>query len=198
MSTPATSISVTGKWHSIMPFAMAVLLLCLPLGSTNSEQVDEDRLKALFLYNFANYISWPDSTSQGKISSINYCLLGSSQLNDRMKEITKDETINGKELRVVETVDEQQLSDCNILFIHQPAAGYPAELIQQLASQSVLTVSDHPDFIPVGGTIVLLKKARKIKLVVNLDALDQGQLKVSSKLLRLATRVRPSQEDAKQ
>ncbi|MEW8052339.1 MAG: YfiR family protein [Candidatus Thiodiazotropha sp.] len=198
MSIPDTSISVTGKWYSIMPFAMAVLLLCLSVGSANSEQVDEDRLKALFLYNFANYVTWPDSTFQSQISTINYCLLGSSRLNDRMKEITKDEKINGKELRVVETEDEQQLSDCNILFIHQPAAGYPTELIQQLASQSVLTVSDHPDFIPVGGSIVLLKKARKIKLVVNLDALDQGQLKVSSKLLRLATRVRPSQEDAKQ
>ncbi|MEW8000824.1 MAG: YfiR family protein [Candidatus Thiodiazotropha endolucinida] len=198
MPTPVTSIGATRRWRSVMPLVMAVLLWCLPLPCAVSEQIDEDRLKALFLYNFANYVTWPESTFKNQISPINYCLLGYSRLKASMNEITANEIINGRELRVVSVENEQQLSDCNILFIHQPAAGYPIELIQRLASQSVLTVSDHPDFIPAGGSIVLLKKSHKIKLVVNMDALDQGQLKVSSKLLRLATRVRPSKEGAKQ
>ncbi|MES9862039.1 MAG: YfiR family protein [Candidatus Thiodiazotropha sp. LLP2] len=154
----------------------------------------EHELKAVFLYNFANYITWPDDAFKTPESPFNYCFLGTSRINTSLKAVVANEKIKGKKLQVLELSDESQLSDCHILFIHQIEGGYPTELLQKLAKMSVLTVSDDDSFIPAGGAISLSQKKKKIDLLVSMDIIDRGKLKFSSKLLRLAKRIPKSDE----
>ncbi|MCU7869529.1 MAG: YfiR family protein [Candidatus Thiodiazotropha sp. (ex Lucinoma borealis)] len=170
------------------------LLYLLPSDYAHAESATEHELKAVFLYNFANYITWPESAFQNQDSPFNYCLLGRSRINDSLNAVIKNETIKGRHLRLVEFQHPTQLSECHILFIHQLDEGYPPDLLRQLAAESILTVGDDANFIPAGGAISLLQKARKIDLVISMDAVELARLKVSSKLLRLAKRVRPSSE----
>ncbi|MCU7937599.1 MAG: YfiR family protein [Candidatus Thiodiazotropha sp. (ex Dulcina madagascariensis)] len=178
----------------VRPLALLAMLCGIPSGHNQAETVAEHELKAIFLYNFANYIAWPESAFKKRQSPFNYCLLGESRINTSLKTVAANETVKGRALRVLELDDTEQLSDCHILFVHQRQDGYPSGLMRQLAAESVLTVGDGEAFIPSGGTIGLLKKERRIDLLINMEAIELGQLKVSSKLLRLAKRVRLSRE----
>lgn len=187
----ASRVRMRSFFRTLTLFA---LLCLLPSDYAHAESATEHELKAVFLYNFANYITWPESAFQNKDSPFNYCLLGRSRINDSLNAVIKNETIKGRHLRLVEFQHPTQLSECHILFIHQMVEGYPPDLLRQLAAESILTVGDDANFIPAGGAISLLQKARKIDLVISMDAVELARLKVSSKLLRLAKRVRPSSE----
>ncbi|MCU7873503.1 MAG: YfiR family protein [Candidatus Thiodiazotropha sp. (ex Lucinoma borealis)] len=187
----ASRVRMRSFFRTLTLFA---LLYLLPSDYAHAESATEHELKAVFLYNFANYITWPESAFQNQDSPFNYCLLGRSRINDSLNAVIKNETIKGRHLRLVEFQHPTQLSECHILFIHQLDEGYPPDLLRQLAAESILTVGDDANFIPAGGAIGLLQKARKIDLVISMDAVELARLKVSSKLLRLAKRVRPSSE----
>ncbi|MEL0584553.1 MAG: YfiR family protein [Candidatus Thiodiazotropha sp. (ex. Lucinoma kazani)] len=146
----------------------------MPSDYTHSESVAEHELKAVFLYNFANYITWPESAFQNQDSPFNYCLLGRSRINDSLNAVINNEMIKGRKLRLLEFQQPTQLSQCHIIFIHQQEVGYPPDLIRQLAAESILTVGDDTDFIPAGGAIGLIQEARKIDLVINMDTIELG------------------------
>lgn len=193
MSTAQTAIRIRMR-SFFRTLALLALLCLLPSDYALSESVAEHELKAVFLYNFANYITWPESAFINKDSPFNYCLLGRSRINDSLNAAINNETIKGRKLRLLEFQQPTQLSQCHIIFIHQQDGGYPPDIIKQLAAESILTVGQDSNFILAGGAISLLQKARKIDLVINMDTIELGRLKVSSKLLRLVKRIRPSSE----
>ena len=65
--------------------------------------------------------------------------------------------------------------------------GHRYTLLPLLQGANVLTVGESEDFTERGGMINLARHERRIMLEVNLDALHQAQLKVSSKMMALAT-----------
>mgnify|MGYP006191273469 CR=1 FL=1 len=56
----------------------------------------------------------------------------------------------------------------------------------RLEKRNVLTVGDHADFAARGGMIQMYTDQNKIRLRINLEAVKERNLQVSSKLLRLA------------
>jgi hypothetical protein len=68
------------------------------------------------------------------------------------------------------------------------------ELMEVLKRASVLTVGDSDDFLDLGGVIKLVRRARKVRLEVNVSAADRVQLKISSKLLGVADVVKGKSE----
>jgi hypothetical protein len=59
-------------------------------------------------------------------------------------------------------------------------------LLQQAKTQHILLVSDAENFAAQGGMIQFSLRDNKLKLVVNLNSVKQANLKLSSKLLRMA------------
>jgi predicted DNA binding CopG/RHH family protein len=54
----------------------------------------------------------------------------------------------------------------------------------------VLTVSDLESFETRGGMIALVRKDRRIHPRINIDTVEKSKLKISAKLLNLATVIR--------
>jgi hypothetical protein len=61
------------------------------------------------------------------------------------------------------------------------------DLLSKLRGLNVLIVGESDDFLDAGGMINLVRRGRQITLEVNIDSIRAAQLKVSSKLLALAT-----------
>jgi len=61
------------------------------------------------------------------------------------------------------------------------------DILSALKDANVLTVGETDQFLEQGGMINLARRDRRIGLEVNLDATRQTQLKISSKLMALAT-----------
>lgn len=159
--------------------------------STSSAGVTtaEMRIKVVFLFNFAKFIEWPDSRFSSSHSSVNICLTGSD------RELSVARQLEGKMAkgRVVslELVNlKTNLSHCHILFITQIKKEKITLYVSAAQKKSILTVGQSPYFSDAGGVINLVNVGNKIRFEVNLIEAKKEFLNISSKLLRLARKVR--------
>ena len=77
--------------------------------------------------------------------------------------------------------------DCNILFIAASERRRMPALLSAVASAGVLTVGDTAEFSALGGVIGLQLDGERIRLKVNLPAAEKAKVRISSRVLSLAT-----------
>ncbi len=76
---------------------------------------------------------------------------------------------------------------CHILFIAASEQNRVRSLLSSIAAPGLLTVGDTPDFAAQGGIVELRLEGDHIRLIVNRTAADRAKLKISSRVLSLAT-----------
>jgi hypothetical protein len=79
------------------------------------------------------------------------------------------------------------LEPCHIVFLGRAEQGRFKTVLAKLARLPILTVSDIDDFAQAGGMIGVVEVERSIWFAINLTVARQANLKLSSRLLKLAT-----------
>lgn len=152
----------------------------------------EYQIKAIFLFNFTQFIEWPSSSFTTAQSPIVIGVLGKDPFGNYLEEVLANEKSNGHALVAhhYRTIEELE-SDCQILYINSETPKIES-IITQLKGRHILTVSESPNFIKQGGIVRFYTKDNKIQLQINPEAAKAANLTISSKLLRLAEIVIPS------
>lgn len=153
-----------------------------------SDRFAEREVKAVFVYNFAHYVHWPDTPARRPPEAFRYCVLD-DELATVLEKVVQGETLDGRPLMVVRRVDPKNLAQCHVLYMDRADLASTAnqELVVRAAAAGVLTVSDREDFAAKGGIIALIRKQGRVHPLINLDAAARAQVRISSKLLSLAT-----------
>ena len=86
---------------------------------------------------------------------------------------------------------------CHILFISSSEEKRLAKILEILKDSSVLTVGEMKQFAQSGGMVNFTIKENKIRFEINVDAAVRAELKISSKLLKLAEIVRDERNEEK-
>lgn len=144
----------------------------------------EYQLKAVFLYNFTQFVEWPENAFASQQSPMVIGILGTDPFGHYLEETIAGEKINGHPLLIKHFKNVEEIGDCQVLFINLPESKRDQALVT-LKGKNILTVSDDPDFMKRGGMIRFFTRQEKIKLQVNLEAAKTENLVLSSKLLRL-------------
>jgi hypothetical protein len=144
----------------------------------------EYQVKAVFLFNFAQFVSWP--STQPSDAPLVIGIVGDDPFNSYLDETVRGEKVNNRLLTTQRFRRGRDPRNCNILFISQSERDRAAQIVSSLKGRSVLTVSDIEGFADLGGMIELFTEKNKIHLRINLEAVKAANLKVSSKLLRVA------------
>ncbi|MGA2889614.1 MAG: YfiR family protein [Terracidiphilus sp.] len=148
---------------------------------------DEYRLKAAFLFHFAQLVEWPDDAFDGNSNSLVLCTLEDDALYDELESTIQGKQIGARTIRVRHIHMSQATHGCNILFIGKSEGkGLPLAALRKLP---VLTVGEAEDFVSSGGIIRFYFEQDRIRFDINLGAADSSHLKISSRLLLLATSV---------
>jgi hypothetical protein len=164
---------------------LAVLLLTSHFALSAQPAPDRGyQLKAIFLYNFTQFVEWPSNSFSSEQSPMIIGVLGTDPFGDYLEETIAGEKINGHPLQVKYYKDVEEIAGCQVLFINLPETKRQ-QALAKLKGKNILTVSDDPDFMRRGGMIRFYTKEGKIKLQVNLEATKTESLVLSSKLLRL-------------
>lgn len=163
---------------------LKVILLSITLGfPTKSAIADtettnrEFQLKTAYLFHIAELTEWPSS------ASFTICQLGDSPIKSYLPALN-GQLINGERVQI----NLEQQSDpgsCRIIFISNVGDLNPA-LSEQAKLRHILLVSDVEGFASRGGMLQLALRENKIRIIINLQAIKQAGLKLSSKLLRMA------------
>jgi hypothetical protein len=168
------------------------VLLAGRLVSTHAAEggapVAEDRVKAVFMYNFARFVEWPVPAATAATQQLVLGLWGRvSFQKDLQQAVSQAPAVGGRRLLLRQVGSLAEAGECHILFIAATERARVGELLAQLRGRPILTVSDMERFCEAGGMIGLRKKADTLGTDVNLAVAEGAGLKISAKLLRLST-----------
>jgi hypothetical protein len=155
--------------------------------SAQTQVTREYQIKAVFLFNFTQFIEWPESSFAYSDEPMIIGILGDNPFGSSLNDAITGEKVNGHPLVVKHFEDYAQLGKCHILFINETETNKTEQIAAMLKEQNVLLVSDSSSaFLKLGGMIRLYTRGNQIKLQINLESTRAADLIVSSKLLRLA------------
>ena len=172
-----------------------LLLLC-PLcligssGVLRAQDVDQEfQLKAAFLVNFSRFITWPEQSFSPEQQAINLCVSGKNPFGTTLNAI-ENKTINGHNVRVFYSESLQKLPQCHLLYVSTSEKNELTPLLSHLDHHPVVTVSDIPGFVNVGGSIEFVIKEDRLSFIINNSDLKQRGIQASASMLDLAASVR--------
>ena len=183
--TSAFKKSVIRRWLS----SLCLVVIAWMVSAFNPQKQplsDEYKIKAVFLYNFAQFIEWPASAFPSAEPALVIGVLGDDPFGSYLDETVKGEKINNMPLIISRYQRVSDVGTCHILFVSQSTKEKQEEIISLLKGKAVLTVSDSPNFTRRGGMIRFINEENKIKIRINLEAAKAEDLIISSKLLRIA------------
>jgi hypothetical protein len=169
---------------SVVLFAVA-LHACSGTALAQST-VDEYRMKAAYLFHFAQLVDWPaDSPNEGG-GSLLVCILGDDPFHGELESTVAGKQIGSRILRIRHMRPLQDTRGCNVLFISKREGNRIPSLLANLRGAPVLTVGDADGFLSAGGMIRLFLDGNKVRFEINRQAAESAKLKISSQLLFLA------------
>ncbi len=185
-----------------MPILVTILFSHL-IGSLLGGQVEKTvqehparhyQIKAAYLYNFSQFVEWPDSTFIGSDTPLVIGVVGEDPFGSYLDGIVAGEVVAGHPMSVRRFDLGEEIEDCHILYINVSEVTHAAKIIQNTEGKGILTVSDMPEFLETGGMIQFIAANKKIRFQINPEASESAGLKISSKLLRLAEIVNPNKK----
>jgi hypothetical protein len=158
--------------------------MSFPLG--RAQRPSEYELKAVFLYNFAKFVEWPAEAFPGPSSPIVIGIAGHDPFGAAIDEAVSGKTANGRAIVVRRMKSSEDLRSCHILFIAIAEASRAARILRSTEGASVLTVGEMPHFSRRGGIVNFLIERNHVHFEINKELADRANLKISSRLLKLA------------
>jgi len=169
-------------------------------GATSSQ---EYQVKAAFLYNFLQFIGWPEDKSADNNQPLTIGIVGKDPFGDAFEPIkdkkVKDRNVITKHFESFEELKKsaeegktrkvEMLTKCHLLFICSSEQKNLKEILNLVKDQNVLTVGEMEGFLEAGGIINFLVVENKIRFEINTSAAEQAKLEIRSQLLRLAKRI---------
>jgi len=166
------------------------MVLCLTVWgaadiSAQEHKAGEYQVKALFIYNFINFVDWPVDSSFQSSPTVNVCIVGDDPFDDALNDL-RDETVKGKRvsIRYYRPVDERR--GCHLLFIPAGETNQMENILRFIREQGVLTVGDTVESARQGAVIGFYVEQKRVRFAVNIEAARRAGLKISAKLLKLA------------
>jgi len=173
---------------SMRLLASLLLLLwlgALPVAHAQGGAEEEHLLKAVFVYNFAKFTRWPESSWSDERQPLGLCTVGEDKLLAELERLS-GRAIQGRTVDVVPLQRTGGWENCQVLYIARSEKGRYHTFVESLRGKPVLTVSEIHGFARSGGTIELYRDGEKIRFLINLTAARDAGLEISSRLLSLA------------
>ncbi len=173
---------------------LSVILLLstvLFVGAAEIREAKEYEIKAVFLYNFILFSKWSDSETKNK--NITIGVLGDDVFKDAFTgiegKLIKDKKKHLKIKRFGKYTGNENLRECDLLFISRNEDNNQKKIIESLKAAPVLTVSDTDNFLDQGGMINFVKTGNKIRWKMNDEAIKDSGIRISSQIYRNAIKV---------
>lgn len=142
----------------------------------------EGEVKAAYLYNFARYVTWPDSSFGSPGDPIRICVIGDESFRGVLASTVSEKRVGERPVSAESRASTGASDDCHILYLGSAGVG----AVSGLSRTSIFTVSDSEGFAAAGGIANFVLVGSKVRFEINTGAVEKAGLQVSSRLLRLA------------
>lgn len=148
-------------------------------------QPKEYQVKAAFLFNFAQFVEWPDSVFPSPDGPFYVGVLGDDPFGTALDEVVRGEAISGHKMVVQRSRQMADLKNCQMIFVSKSEKSRVPEILAAAGSRPVLMVGDVSGFARSGGGINFILEGAKVRFEINPGAARTRGLKFNSQLLSL-------------
>jgi hypothetical protein len=144
-------------------------------------------IKAAFIYNFAQFTQWPESAFASSDAPFVLAFIGDSSLGPVLDQVLQGKSIAGHPIVLKHLDSTSQISGCHLLFIPESEESHLDDIFNVIGNQPILTVGETTKFMQAGGIIRFFIADGRIRFEIDPDAADKAALRLSSRLMSLAT-----------
>ena len=163
--------------QSLWVAALSVAILGQP---AQAQSRSTDQLEAAIVFKILKFV---DLTARSK-SSVFFCVERGAQSAPALLSL-KGQRIRDQRL-VVRMVNRNSFAGCDVAYLNETSPAF----IQNARAKGRLVMGRGTRFIDSNGTIGLVKTGGQIRFEINLEEAESAGLKISSRLVRLAARVK--------
>lgn len=166
--------------------AIGLVALCAGLAQAQTQaQPPEDEHEqsvARTVVGILGYTRWPAESPVLRL-----CLVGATDYADGLLQGV-DRTVSHQrlEIRRVAPADLRDLGECEGLYVGQIDDGVWRRLMEQLAGQPLLTISERGELCRIGAMFCLRRRGEGTGFEVSLDSVARSGLRINPKVLQLA------------
>jgi len=167
--------------------AAALIILGAHAGHA-SAVYPEITVKAVFLYRFAGYVSWPASAANARQFTI--AVLGAEDVAEELRRFLPAHPVQGRPARATAIHELAQLGDAQMLYIGPGVTGKLRALIDTLKDRPILIVTEEPGALDGGSMVNFLIEQHHVRFEISTAAAKRAGLQIGSGLLAVAERVK--------
>lgn len=168
----------------ILTLLMLTTSLIPSLGWTRELSAQENKVKAAFIYQFTNYIDWPESTDDDYQKPFVIAVFSESPLLNELQELAKVRTIKKRPMQIVLVTDLATLTDAQIILVESNSN--LLDKILALKTKKSLIISHGDGLATKGAMINFFLEGDRLRFEINRSAMDAVKIKPSSQLLKLS------------
>lgn len=164
-----------------------LIFLFTQITIAHSAEIQEQQVKAAFLYNFSRFVTWPDRGSPDSQNPVQYCILGTNQVDQLLESTVAGKRDKRKIIDLKRLNNLSEIDGCELVYIADNSNIPLQDIFTAVKDRAIVTVSNMADFAENGGMISLSQKNKRIHVTINIDVVKESNLKISSKVKRLST-----------
>ena len=162
-------------------------LLCAVYATAHGQGVPADSVKAAFLYHFAGYVQWP--ATLGADDPIVIGVMSAPAVESELRRIAPARRVQNRPLRIAHVADMADFAGLHVLYIGSSENARLWRLVPAAAEHQLLLVTDAADGLE-HGSVINFVTGERVQFEISLDAADKAGLRLSSRLLAVALRVK--------
>lgn len=147
-----------------------------------AQPVDEIQIKAVFIYNFTQFIEWPDDAFEAPDDPFVIGVLGQNLFGKYLEEAIAGEHYKTRPIVVKYFATAREIDNCQVLYV-----GSLPNPTRTVGQRAILTVGERDDYMEQGGLLRFYKEKNKLRIEINEQAAKNVRLVISAKLLQAAT-----------
>ena len=158
-------------------------------GAQAQVPIEEAVVEAAYLHKFPGFVDWPPDAFKTPDSPIVIGVAGAPRVLEELVKVARGRLVLGRpvEARAVSAADPPR--DIHVLFIGKEGAGEAKVLMEEARKVHVLTVTDLPAGLKAGAVLDFVQVDGRLRFEASLGAAHRADVKLSSRLLSVASRV---------
>jgi len=155
---------------------LVVLTSLIQIVTTKAQ---DEKFKALFIYNFTKLIDWPEDYKSGDFV---ITVFGDSPMVAELEQIAQKKTVINQKIAVTKAAGTADIGKCHMVYISPAKSGEIPGIISHLNGKPTIILSDLPGSATADINFI---KDGDIKFEIFKKNIEKAGLKVSSDLYSL-------------
>jgi hypothetical protein len=171
--------------------AFGLLLTAGTAGAATPDGSVEFAVKAAYLYKFGEFVEWPAAAFESDASPVVLCIVGDDPFGATLDKAVAGQKIASRTIAVKRLKVAEPHSGCQVMYVAGKDAAAVGQAISAVRGEGVLTITDGAAGAGPSGIINFVISNNRVRFEIDDGAAATNGLVISSKLLALASTVKP-------